>query len=98
MIQERVLKARERQWQRLGSTKTNAEMNAQETSQFCTLDKNGEQLLRNIFNRQHLSARSHDRILRVARTIADLDGEKNILPRHLAESLQFRALDQNVLP
>ena len=96
-VQARILKARERQWARLGEVKTNAEMNALETSEFCDLDKTGEQLLRNVFDRQHLSARSHDRILRVSRTIADLDGEDKILPRHLAESLQFRALDQNVV-
>lgn len=96
-VQARILKARERQWARLGEIKTNAEMNALETSDFCALDKTGEQLLRNVFERQHLSARSHDRILRVARTIADLDGEDKISPRHLAESLQFRALDQNVV-
>jgi magnesium chelatase family protein len=93
-VQARILNARERQWGRLGYVKTNSEMNAQETSSFCELDKTGEQLLRNIFDRQHLSARSHDRILRVARTIADLDGADKILPRHLAESLQFRALDK----
>lgn len=95
-VQEKVLKARERQWKRLGAAKTNAEMNAQETATFCILDSTSEGLLKNIYNRQHLSARSHDRILRVARTIADLDGEDQILPRHLAESLQFRALDKHV--
>lgn len=96
-VQARILKARERQWTRLGEIRTNAEMNALETSDFCRLDKTGEQLLKNVFERQHLSARSHDRILRVSRTIADLDGEDKILSRHLAESLQFRALDKNVV-
>jgi magnesium chelatase family protein len=97
VVQARVLEARERQWARLGEIKTNAEMNAGETSEFCRLDKNSEQLLKSVFNRQHLSARSHDRILRVARTIADLEGGINISPRHLAEALQFRALDQNAV-
>lgn len=96
-VQARILKARERQWARLGEIKTNAEMNALQTAEFCRLDDTGEQLLRNVFDRQHLSARSHDRILRVSRTIADLEGEDKILPRHLAESLQFRALDQTAV-
>lgn len=95
-VQSRVLTARQLQWGRLGESKTNAEMSAAETANICTLDPVGEQLLRNVFNRQHLSARSHDRILRVARTIADLDNQKQILPRHLAEALQFRALDRTM--
>ncbi|AGA70038.1 Mg chelatase-related protein [Desulfitobacterium dichloroeliminans LMG P-21439] len=95
-VQARVLQARQRQWTRLGESKTNAEMSAVETSAYCGLDSTGEQLLRNVFERQHLSARSHDRILRVARTIADLDSENHILPRHLAEALQYRALDRTV--
>ncbi|HHY27590.1 MAG TPA: YifB family Mg chelatase-like AAA ATPase [Desulfitobacterium dehalogenans] len=93
-VQNRVLKARRRQWIRLGESRTNAEMSAGETSTFCSLDSAGEQLLRNVFDRQHLSARSHDRILRVARTIADLDSKENIFPLHLAEALQYRALDR----
>lgn len=93
-VKERVLRARERQWSRLGKTRTNAEMTAEETQNFCTLDDKGEQLLRTVFARQHLSARGHDRILRVARTIADLDGEQEIKSHHVAEALQYRALDQ----
>ncbi|WP_019851011.1 YifB family Mg chelatase-like AAA ATPase [Desulfitobacterium sp. PCE1] len=93
-VQNRVLKARRRQWARLGESRTNAEMSAGETSAFCSLDSTGEQLLRNVFDRQHLSARSHDRILRVARTIADLDSKENIFPLHLAEALQYRTLDR----
>lgn len=93
-VQNRVLKARRRQWARLGESRTNAEMSAGETSTFCSLDSAGEQLLRNVFDRQHLSARSHDRILRVARTIADLDSKENIFPLHLAEALQYRTLDR----
>lgn len=94
-VQNRVLKARQCQWTRLGGSRTNAEMGAEETSAFCRLDSAGEQILRSVFERQQLSARSHDRILRVARTIADLDSEDSILSRHLAEALQYRALDRS---
>lgn len=93
-VQARVLKARELQWARLGGVKTNAEMTAPETGFYCELDNTGELLLKKIFDNHHLSARSHDRILKVARTIADLDGSEKILPKHLAESLQFRVLDR----
>ncbi|WP_425807316.1 YifB family Mg chelatase-like AAA ATPase [Desulfitobacterium sp. Sab5] len=96
VVKERVLAARERQWSRLGKTRTNAEMTAEETQEFCALDDKGEQLLRSVFARQHLSARGHDRILRVARTIADLEGTQGIKRSHLAEALQYRTLDQRV--
>jgi magnesium chelatase family protein len=71
-------------------------MTAEETQEFCRLDTEGEQLLKMVFNRRNLSARGHDRILRVARTVADLEGDEKILTRHLAEALQFRAFDQRV--
>ena len=60
---------------------------------FCALDAAGEKLLRAAFERMGLTARSHDRILRVARTIADLDGASEIGPAHLAEAIQFRNTD-----
>jgi len=88
--------ARQRQWSRLGSVKTNAEMTAKETKEFGRLTLSGESLLQKIFDSQHLSARAHDRILRVARTIADLGGSSDILSEHLAEAIQFRALDKQL--
>ncbi|HVJ50011.1 YifB family Mg chelatase-like AAA ATPase [Desulfitobacterium sp.] len=95
-VRARVLQARERQWNRLGKTRTNAEMTAEETQGFCPLNDEGEKLLRSVFERRNLSARGHDRILRTARTVADLEGEEEIQTNHLAEALQFRALDQGV--
>lgn len=94
VIRQRVMLARQAQWTRLGIAKTNAEMTAKETKEFGNLTPSGESLLEKIFDSQHLSARAHDRILRVARTIADLEGSSDILPEHLAEAIQFRALDK----
>ena len=62
-------------------------------AEYCRLDAAGEALMKNAFARMSLSARSHDRILRVARTIADLDGEENISAVHLAEAIQYRNTD-----
>lgn len=95
-VRERVMAARQVQWSRLGPAKTNAEMTAKETKRYSELTLNGERLLRRIFDSQRLSARAHDRILRVARTIADLAGCVNISAEHLAESLQFRTLDKRL--
>lgn len=95
-VRERVMAARSRQWARLGAAKTNAEMTAKETKEFGKLTSMGESLLQRVFDSQHLSARAHDRILRVARTIADLVDSSDILPEHLAEAIQFRALDKRL--
>ncbi|MDR3587580.1 MAG: YifB family Mg chelatase-like AAA ATPase [Desulfosporosinus sp.] len=95
-VRERVMAARWIQWSRLGPAKTNAEMSAKETKEYGELTPSGESLLHRIFDSQHLSARAHDRILRVARTIADLEGSPDISPEHLAEALQFRTLDKRL--
>ncbi|MBO5240297.1 MAG: YifB family Mg chelatase-like AAA ATPase [Clostridia bacterium] len=71
--------------------KTNAEMSEKETREYCRLSKEGEQVLRAAFERFHLSARARSRILKVARTIADLDLSENIKPEHLYEAISYRA-------
>ena len=71
--------------------KTNAEMSEKETVEYCRLSKEGEEVLRAAFERFHLSARARSRILKVARTIADLDLSENITPEHLYEAISYRA-------
>ena len=71
----------------------NANMLPSMVGRFCKLDDAGEKILRAAFERMGLTARSHDRILRVARTIADLEGEENIAAAHLAEAIQYRNTD-----
>ena len=69
---------------------TNAEMTERETRQYCRLDETGERVLKEAFESLHLSARARSRILKVARTIADLDYSENILPEHLYEAISYR--------
>ena len=71
----------------------NAQMTPAMVGEFCTLDAAGEKLLKGAFERLGLTARSHDRLLRVARTIADLDGSEKIEAHHLAEAIQYRNTD-----
>jgi len=94
-VKQRVDAAREIQSRRYGNTgiTCNAHMLPAQISEFCPLDSAGEALMKNAFERMGLTARSHDRILRVARTIADLDGEEQISPVHLAEAIQYRNTD-----
>ena len=72
----------------------NADMDASHIRKFCQLDEASSRLLENAFNALGLSARGHDRILRLARTIADLEGSENIKPNHIAEAIQLRTLDK----
>ena len=62
---------------------------------FCSINADGEKLLENAITRLGLSARAHDRILKVARTIADLDAAESIEPKHLSEAIQYRTLDRS---
>lgn len=95
-VRERVIQARDRQQERFRESGIccNAEMTPSQMKQACELDLPCHELMRRAVTRFHLSARSFDRILRLARTIADLEGQKCIQSHHLAEALQFRALDR----
>ena len=76
------------------STTTNATMTSRQTRKYCKLDGAGEGLLKQAMTELGLSARAHDKILRIARTIADLESEENIQAHHLAEAVQYRRLDR----
>ena len=92
VIRARVEDARARQGARFGpdGPDCNAHMGPQEIQRFCPLDPAGQDIMRGAFQRLGLTARSYDRILRVARTIADLDGAEEIQVPHLAEAVQYR--------
>ena len=93
-VRERVNAARQLQRGRFGSgSECNARMGSAELRRFCALDSEGEALMRAAFDTMPLSARSHDRILRVARTIADLEGAERIEAAHLAEAIQYRTYE-----
>jgi magnesium chelatase family protein len=74
---------------------TNASLPPQILRKVCVLDPNGERTLEMAVRKMSLSARAHDRILKVARTIADLDGSEAIAAKHVAEAVQYRSLDRN---
>ena len=94
-IRRRVNRARavQRERYRAEGVECNAHMGPKMLDAFCSLDETGEKLMRDAFDRLGLTARSYDRILRVARTVADLDASAAITPHHLAEAIQYRTYD-----
>ena len=95
-IRVRVDKARQIQLERYKKygIYSNSELNSNMISEFCQIDEEGEKLLKSAFQKLKLSMRAYQRILKVARTIADLEGSYDIKIQHLAEAIQYRSLDK----
>ncbi len=95
-IKQRVNFARKRQQERYESEKiySNATLTPKLIEKYCKLNKEGKQILQLAFEKLGLSARAHGRILKVARTIADLENKENIETKHIAEAIQYRSLDK----
>lgn len=96
-IRERVSRARERQRERFAAQPgihANAHMRARDIREFCRVDEGGDALLRTAISRLGFSARAYHRVLKIARTIADLDGAAQIGTSHVAEAIQYRSLDR----
>jgi magnesium chelatase family protein len=98
-IRARVLAARERQATRFADAKErifcNSQMTTRQIRAYCGLPADAERLLERAMQQQGLTARAHDRILKVARTIADIEGESELAVKHLAEAIQYRTLDRS---
>ena len=96
-IRERVIAARNIQTQRFAEDNihSNAMMESRHLKQYCKLDTQSRILMNRAMERLGLSARAHDRILKVARTIADLDSKENIQAEHIAEAIGYRRLDRS---
>lgn len=97
LVRQRVVKARDIQQERFNNRKEiycNAQMTPKLVREICQISESGQQLLKTAMERLGLSARAYDRILRVARTIADLDASPEIANEHLAEAIQYRSLDR----
>jgi magnesium chelatase family protein len=98
-IRARVLSARERQRQRFKAAGekiySNAQMSTRQIRAYCELGPDAERLLERAMQQQGLTARAHDRILKVARTIADIEGAESLAVPHIAEAIQYRTLDRS---
>jgi magnesium chelatase family protein len=97
-VRERVLRAREKQLERFAGEKqvySNSQMPPKLIRKHCQISAEGEKLLESAMLKLGLSARAHDRVLKVARTIADLDDSASVEPKHLMEAVQYRSLDRS---
>lgn len=90
VVRDRVIAARQRQANRIQTTATNSELTPEQLRQHCQLEPDAQQIAQEALSRLNLSARGYTRTLKVARTIADLEGTDNIAASHLTEALQYR--------
>ena len=99
-IRERVNRARDTQLKRYADGKKriycNAHLGSRDTRKYCVIDDGSQSLLKAAIERFGLSARAYDKVLKVARTIADLEELESIKVQHIAEAIQYRSLDKNV--
>jgi magnesium chelatase family protein len=96
-IRQRVIEARAIQRERLQGEGifSNSQMSARQIRKYCVIDRESKGLLENVITRLGLSARAYDRILKVSRTLADLEGKEKIEATHVSEAIQYRTLDRN---
>ena len=97
-IRKRVTAAREIQserFEKMDNIHYNAQMNTKHIREYCVLNEESKSLLKNAMERLNLSARAYDRILKVARTIADLEASEEVISNHIAEAIQYRSLDRD---
>ena len=97
-MREQVNRARKAQKERFGpdSKRLNGRMTSKQLRRFCILDQEGKDLLQTAMENLGLSARAHDRILRMARTIADLEGSEHIRQANVVEAINYRTLDRKL--
>ena len=96
IIRQRVNNARRIQRNRYKGLNifSNSELSPAQINKFCKIDEKGKEILKKAFNNLSFSARAYDKILKISRTIADLDGSEDIMPNHIAEAIQYRSLDR----
>ena len=97
VMRERVVRARKIQLERFRSEKiySNAQMSPRLIRKYCVIDQQSKAMLENSITRLGLSARAYDRILKVSRTLADIEGKDQIESQHVGEAIQYRTLDRN---